>query len=50
MATTIENLLWELKDIFTLSYKDLKGIPPHIAKHESSWTPPYYWHIKYNIE
>jgi hypothetical protein len=33
MATTIENLLWEFKDIFALSYKDLRGIPPHIAKH-----------------
>jgi 5-bromo-4-chloroindolyl phosphate hydrolysis protein len=33
MATIIENLLWELKDIFTLSYTDLKGIPPHSAKH-----------------
>jgi hypothetical protein len=31
-AAEIEQLLWEFKDVFAWSYKDLKGIPPSLAK------------------
>jgi hypothetical protein len=29
----VESLLREYKDVFPWSYKDFKGIPPHIAQH-----------------
>jgi hypothetical protein len=33
ITTQTEQLLKEYKDVFAWSYKDLKGIPPHIAQH-----------------
>jgi hypothetical protein len=33
VATIIEQLLKEYKDIFVWTYKDLRGIPPHLAQH-----------------
>lgn len=33
IVATMESLLKEYKDVFTWSYKDLKGIPPHISQH-----------------
>ncbi len=29
----VEQLLKEFKDVFTWTYKDLKGIPPELAQH-----------------
>jgi hypothetical protein len=29
----VEQLLKEFKDVFAWTYKDLKGIPPKLAKH-----------------
>jgi hypothetical protein len=34
IVTTIEDLLKEYKDVFAWSYKDLKRILAHIAKHK----------------
>ncbi len=33
MATIVEQLLQEYNDVFAWTYKDLKGIPPHIVMH-----------------
>jgi hypothetical protein len=33
MVAIIEHLLQEFKDVFAWTYKDLKGIPPHIVMH-----------------
>jgi hypothetical protein len=33
IATTTKKLFKEYKDVFTWSYKDFKGMPPHIAQH-----------------
>ncbi len=33
IADAVEQLLKEYKDIFAWTYKDLKGIPPHLAQH-----------------
>ncbi len=33
IVVEVEFLLKEYKDVFTWSYKDLKGIPPHISQH-----------------
>ncbi len=33
IASNIETLLWEYKDIFAWNYIDLKGIPPWIVQH-----------------
>jgi hypothetical protein len=33
-ATKVEFLFEEYKDVFTWSYKELKGIFPHIAQHQ----------------
>ncbi len=30
----LEQLLKEFKDVFTWTYKDLKGIPPELAQHK----------------
>jgi hypothetical protein len=32
-AAEAKQLLWEFKDVFAWSYKDLKGIPPSLAEH-----------------
>jgi hypothetical protein len=32
-AVEVEQLLWEFKDVFARSYKDLKGIPPSLEEH-----------------
>jgi hypothetical protein len=33
MATKTKSLLRKYKDVFAWSYKDLKGIPPHVTQH-----------------
>jgi len=33
-ATIVEQLLQEYKNVFVWTYKDLKGIPPHIVQHQ----------------
>jgi hypothetical protein len=33
-ATIVEQLLEEYKNVFVWTYKDLKGIPLHIAQHQ----------------
>jgi len=33
-ATVVEQLLQEYKNVFVWTYKDLKGIPPHIVQHQ----------------
>lgn len=34
IAGEAEALLWEYKDVFTWSYGELIGIPPHIVQHQ----------------
>ncbi len=34
VAITVEEPLKEFKDVFAWTYKDLRGIPLHIAKHK----------------
>jgi hypothetical protein len=34
IAAAVESLLKKYKDVFTWSYKDIKGMLPHIAQHQ----------------
>jgi hypothetical protein len=47
-VTTIEQLLQEYKNVFVWTYKDFKGIPPHIVQHqiELNTTMPFVHQIK----
>jgi hypothetical protein len=34
IAGEVKALLWEYKDVFAWSYKELTRIPPHITQHQ----------------
>ncbi len=47
----MEELLWEYKDAFAWTYKDLKGIPLELVQHwiELDTTIPPAHHAKYRL-
>jgi hypothetical protein len=48
IITIIEQLLQECKNVFVWTYKDLKGIPPHIVQHHIELnTMPFVHETKY---
>jgi hypothetical protein len=49
IVAAVESLFKEYKDVFTWSYTDFKGMPPHIAQHriELDTTILFFHHNRY---